>query len=213
MTINGWGQEKRGPQGRDIAPITLPPLARLAQAQDDPDEIKRREIAVKLAEQRIVRQGQEALETVGRAASFSSWLCIGKALLVGKKIAARKAGNDWGQTYSKIFSAWIKAHHFDRIAAPTRSVAIELAENAEHIVAWRDALPAAQRRRLVHPLSVTRRWRQRERASADIARYLRTFVSACRKIPPDEADVAVEDLEAAAAWIAACRASKRSRAA
>jgi hypothetical protein len=140
-------------------PVTLPALDYLAKPQDDLDEIARKEIAAKLAEQRVVRLGQEALETVGRAASFDSWLRIGKALLVGKNIAARQAGNNWGQTYSKIFSAWIKAHHFDRIRAPTRSVAIELAEHGDQIIRWRDALPKHQRKRLVHPLSVTRRWR------------------------------------------------------
>ena len=43
--------------------------------------------------------------------------------------------------------------------AATRSVAVELHENAEAITAWRDMLPERQRKRLIHPLSVTRRWR------------------------------------------------------
>ena len=41
----------------------------------------------------------------------------------------------------------------------TRSVAIELHENAAAIEAWRTTLPEKQRRRLVHPLSNVRRWR------------------------------------------------------
>jgi hypothetical protein len=41
----------------------------------------------------------------------------------------------------------------------TRSVAVELHEHAEAITAWRNTLPERQRKRLVHPLSVTRRWR------------------------------------------------------
>lgn len=142
-------------------PVTLPPLAGLAQAQDDPDAIERKELAAKLAEQRVVRQGQEAIELVGRSTSFELWLRVGRGLLVGKKLAIAQAGNDWGQTYSKIFSAWIRRHHFDRTpgGAPARSVAIELAEHADQITAWRDSLPKRQRRRLIHPLSVTRRWR------------------------------------------------------
>jgi hypothetical protein len=145
--------------GRPPKPVTLPALDHLAKAPDDPDAIERKEIAAKLCEARVVRQGQEALETVGRAASFESWLRIGKALLVGKTLAIRKTGDTWGQNYSKAFSVWIKAHHFNRIPAPTRSVAIELAEHGEQIAAWRDGLPKHQRKRLVHPLSVTRRWR------------------------------------------------------
>ena len=45
------------------------------------------------------------------------------------------------------------------MAAPTRSVAIELAENAEAITAWRNSLPEKRRRRLVNPQSVVKRWR------------------------------------------------------
>ena len=92
------------------------------------------------------------------------------------------------------------------MAPSVRSVAIELAENAKAIIAWRDSLPERQRKRLVHPLSVTRRWRHRERASADIARYLHTFVSASRKIAPDQANIPIEDLDAALTWLTACRA-------
>jgi hypothetical protein len=43
--------------------------------------------------------------------------------------------------------------------ASVRSVAIELAENETVITAWRDGLPERQRKRLVQPLSVTRRWK------------------------------------------------------
>jgi hypothetical protein len=50
-------------------------------------------------------------------------------------------------------------NYFDRVPKSTRSVAIVLAENAEAITAWRNALPERQRQRLVHPLSCTRRWR------------------------------------------------------
>jgi hypothetical protein len=193
MALNGFGGEKRGPQGRDVPPITVPRLAVLERpAPDDADE--RKEIAARIAEQRLVRQGQEALETVGRAASFESWLRIGKALLVGKNIAARKAGNDWGQTYSKIFSAWIRNHHFDRIPAPTRSVAIELAEHGDQITAWRNSLPARRRKRLVHPLSITRRWRaaigqNTSLRSRDLKWEAQTawarFVACARALPPE----------------------------
>jgi hypothetical protein len=65
----------------------------------------------------------------------------------------------WGQTYSKEFGRWMSEHGFDHMPKATRSVAIELAENAEAITAWRDGLPERERRRLNHPLSCTRRWR------------------------------------------------------
>jgi hypothetical protein len=160
MALNGYGGEKRGPQGRDVPPITVPRLAVLEQpVSDDADE--RKEIAARFTEARIVRQGQEALETVNRAASFSGWLCIGKALLVLRRRALQETGAErpLGRVYSAALSRLVKAHNFDRIAAPTRSVAIELAEHGDQITAWRNSLPARRRKRLVHPLSVTRRWR------------------------------------------------------
>jgi len=51
------------------------------------------------------------------------------------------------------FSTWVKANGFDRVPAPTRSVAIELYENADAIEEWRDSLPERRRKRLIHPLS------------------------------------------------------------
>lgn len=42
---------------------------------------------------------------------------------------------------------------------PTRSHAIEMAEHEAAIIAWRDGLPERQKRRLIHPQSVTQRWR------------------------------------------------------
>jgi hypothetical protein len=48
----------------------------------------------------------------------------------------------------------------------TRSVAIELHENAAAIEQWRSTLSERQRRRLIHPLSNVRRWR----ASIDFGR-------------------------------------------
>jgi len=70
-----------------------------------------------------------------------------------------------GRNYSREFRAWIKRHGFDKMPAATRSVAVELLEHAEAITSWRDGLPERQRRRLIHPLSVTRRWRASTAAS------------------------------------------------
>ena len=66
----------------------------------------------------------------------------------------------WARNYGREFSDWIKHNGFDRMPAPTRSVAIELHENAEAIDAWRSTLPERRRKRPVHPLSNVRAWRQ-----------------------------------------------------
>jgi hypothetical protein len=100
-----------------------------------------------------------------------------------------------GQIYCKAFSAWITKHGFERMAKSTRSVAIELAENVEAIEAWRDTLPERQRKRLVHPLSVTRRWRASTHANGKCPTDLRRdavaawarFRSCLEALPADQA--------------------------
>jgi hypothetical protein len=60
-----------------------------------------------------------------------------------------------------------------------RNVALELHENIGAIEEWLATLPERGRRWLVHPIKVTRRWRQSlrtTRRSADVATYFRTFV-------------------------------------
>jgi hypothetical protein len=69
------------------------------------------------------------------------------------------ANRAWGRNYSREFGEWIRQHGFDKMPAATRSVAVELHEHADAITTWRDTLPERQRKRLVYPLSVTRRWR------------------------------------------------------
>jgi hypothetical protein len=138
----------------------MPELAFLKAPLVD-DESERREVADKFAEYRTIRAGVECWQAIGRAVSFEAWVKIGKALQIGRdySLKATGANRPMGQIYCKAFSAWITKHGFERMAKSTRSVAIELAENVEAIEAWRDTLPERQRKRLVHPLSVTRRWR------------------------------------------------------
>jgi hypothetical protein len=57
----------------------------------------------------------------------------------------------WGRHYSREFGKWMKANGFDLMPKSTRSVTIELHENANAIEAWRATLPERQRKRLVHP--------------------------------------------------------------
>jgi hypothetical protein len=143
------------------APVTLPALEFLKKGPPLDDEPERREVAVRFAEHRTVRAGIDAWEAIGRAESFDAWKRIGAALAVGKAHALKVTGVNqaWGRAYGLEFGTWIKAHGFERMAPSVRSVAIELHENAEAITSWRDKLPERQRKRLVHPLSVTRRWK------------------------------------------------------
>jgi hypothetical protein len=89
----------------------------------------------------------------------------------------------------------MKAQGFGEMLKSTRSVAIELHENATAIEEWRATLPERQRRRLVHPLSNVRRWRaattHNGKCPTDLKRDAvaawRRFVCCMKSLPPDQA--------------------------
>lgn len=173
--------------------VTLPTFA----LPDIDIEKEAREAAARVAERKAIRAGLDAWREIGRAESFENWKRIGAALLVGKHHALKVTGANaaWGSAYSRVFCDWMKEHHFDQMKKSVRSVAIELAEHASEITAWRDTLPERQRRRLIHPLSVTRRWRQETQAptkcvnrTQQAARAAwRRFIACVESLPPDQA--------------------------
>jgi hypothetical protein len=140
-----------------IASVTLPKLS-LPDLDIKAIEAEAREAAAKV---KTIRAGRDAWEAINKSASFESYLAIGAALAVGKTHALRvsRANAAWGRNYSREFGIWMDRHGFAAMPKSTRSVSIELHEHAEAITAWRNSLPERQRKRLVHPLSVTRRWR------------------------------------------------------
>ena len=173
-------------------PISLPRLVFLA----DPDDLG--EAAERLAITRVVRKGRDRWEEIGKAETFSAWCDIGTALAIGKAHALKVTGANraWGQHYSREFGQWIKANGFDRMPKSTRSVAIELHENAEAIEAWRETLPERQRKRLIHPLSNVRRWRAataglKEPRARDLQHdaliHWRRFQTCLAQMPEDQA--------------------------
>ena len=145
---------------RPPVPVTVPELSFLKAPPVD-DEPERRETAAKFLEARTIKAGVECWQAIGRAESFEAWVKIGKALQIGRDYSLKTTGANrpMGQIYCKAFSAWITKHGFEPYAKSTRSVAIELAEHAETIEAGGTRYRSARGKRLVHPLSVTRRWR------------------------------------------------------
>jgi hypothetical protein len=97
-----------------------------------------------------------------------------------------------GRAYCAAFNGWLQTHHFD-IEKTVRSAALDLIENLPAIEQWRSTLPERQRRRLVHPLSVTRRWRTATApkatpdAVATAEAAWRRFVACMNSLPPDQA--------------------------
>jgi hypothetical protein len=189
----GNGRERRAPI--TLARIDLPP----------PDDEKDK--AAHLAERKVVRLGRDAFENINRANTFENWLCVGRALLVGKGIALRATGANraWGRNYSRVFGEWMERNGFAQMQKATRSVAIELAENASEITCWRDSLPEKQQRRLVHPLSVTRRWRAAteydgktpEDWKREATAAWKRFICCVGKLPAEDAEPLVQVARAA----------------
>jgi hypothetical protein len=175
-------------------PVTLPRLACLDSPP--PDDIK--ETAARIAERRIIRAGVDAWQAIGKAESFEAWKAIGTALAVGKHHALRVTGANaaWGRNYGREFSGWIQKHGFGAMPKSTRSWAIALHENAKAIERWRQDLPERQRKRLVNPQSVVKRW-QREmqhgnsKCPQDLKRDAlagwRRFVACVSALPAHEA--------------------------
>ena len=164
-----------------LAPIVIP------NHIDTPEDI--RDNARRFLEHRTIKEGLDCWRDIDRVNnSFSGWLKIGRALLIGKTRALRLTGANapWGRRYCLEFSNWMIEHHFDKMPAPTRSVAIELAEHEAEISAWRDGLSEKQRRRLVHPLSVTRRWRAATQPKAADSPEIRRVSPTDKSKVPDE---------------------------
>jgi hypothetical protein len=143
MPINPLGGEARGPQGREIPPVTLPRL-------DLPDfdaVAEAREAAAKVAERRVIRNGRDAWEAIGKVETLDAWLKIGAALHVGKLRAIRvtRSNAGWGSGYSKEFGRWMREFGFGTMARGARSYAIALHENARAIEQWRQGLPEPSR--------------------------------------------------------------------
>jgi hypothetical protein len=189
LSLNGYGEE------RERHPVSLPKLVWLESAAQGGDA---KEAAMRFAEYRAIRAGREAWQAINRAESFDGWAAIGKALVVGRDYALKATGANapMGRRYSLAFSDWLKRHGFAGMQKSVRSVALELHTNIEAITAWRDSLPERQRRRLVHPQSVTRRWKAatgqyqalRSRDLKMDAQYAwRRFVSCVELLPADQA--------------------------
>ena len=130
------GQVFRAPPPITRPPINLPPLDTKAI------EAEAREAQARV---RVIRAGRDAWEAINRSASFELYLAIGKALAEGRRHALKVSGANapWGRNYSREFGEWMNCHGFATMPKLTRSVAIELHENAEAITAWRDTLPSA----------------------------------------------------------------------
>jgi hypothetical protein len=189
MALNDLGEEIFA-RPITVARVSLPDLDA---------ELEAKEAAAVVAERKVIRAGRDAWHLVGKAESFENWKLIGAALAIGKRLALRATGaNDTSSRhYIKWFSRWLLQNGFVGVIKPqTRSFAILLFENAEQITAWRDGLPERQRKRLINPQSVVKRWQAAQQVNgyhgpqdwrcAAVAAW-KKFVSSVSMLPPDQA--------------------------
>jgi|SRR5947207_2477952 len=116
------------------------------------------------------------------------------------KLTTKETGANaaWGQHYSREFGTWMRAHGFGSMPKATRSWTVALQENnAVAIEQWRSGLSERERKRLINPQSVVRRW-QREtqtringKCPTDLKREakaaLKRFLWCAKALPPNEA--------------------------
>jgi hypothetical protein len=64
---------------------------------------------------RVVRQGRAAWARLKKDKSWTDWLAVGEALLIGRDIAMYEAGTNQpaGKGYSTAFSAWLVENKMD----------------------------------------------------------------------------------------------------
>jgi hypothetical protein len=114
-----------------------------------------------LADDQIVERGRAAWERLKKGGrDWEDWKEVGAALLDGRREAMRKAQTNEpaGKAYSKAFSDWLKANHFDDIDKSDRAKLLQIMEQLEEVEAMRATLSTARRTALNHPNSVWRAW-------------------------------------------------------
>jgi hypothetical protein len=192
--------------------VTLPKVDWLDRVP--PEDIKEiAEKAARFAEQRVIRQGQDAWATVKKGASFENWKAIGAALKIGRDFALKSTGANRpeGRTYCAAFNGWLQTHRFE-MEKSVRSAALEMIENISAIEVWRATLSEKQRRRLAGPLQNVRRWRKAKAQNkangtddaGKAAAAWNRFVALMEKLPADRAAPLWQAAQAHAAAFLGC---------
>ena len=108
-----------------------------------------------------IKRGQEAWRRHKDEATWTDWLAIGEALLIGKSDAmhAAETNKPIGSRYNVAMGVWLTRYHFDEIDKADRHRLLEVMEHRAEIETWRAGLPDIERLRINHPSTVLRRWK------------------------------------------------------
>jgi hypothetical protein len=110
---------------------------------------------------RVCRQGKEAWERLATDQSWTDWVAVGEALLIGRTQAMAEAETNapTGKGYNVAFGKWLKKYELDAMDSGDRTRLFEVMDNRLEIEKWRATLDRTHRLKLNHPSTVLRRWK------------------------------------------------------
>lgn len=113
--------------------------------------------------------------------SWSDWVCVGRALIVGRTaaMAEAQANRPMGSKYNRLIGQWLAANGLSGISTQERYRAINCVEKLPAIEAWRNSLTEAKRSRFNHPHAVWQAWQ----AAASAAPRRESVISKTKKRP------------------------------
>ncbi|MGJ5042728.1 hypothetical protein [Bradyrhizobium sp. HKCCYLRH1062] len=112
----------------------------------------------------IITQGREAMARIreGERMSFQDWCAVGRACRIGRReaMALAKVNSPKGAAYSLRMNGWLADQGLGDISRVDQFWSMQMADNAEAIATWLDALPAAKRRRFTSPHGIVNGWQR-----------------------------------------------------
>jgi hypothetical protein len=108
-----------------------------------------------------IRHGQEAWGGLRAGSTWSDWVAVGTAHVIGRTTAMRDGhiNKPKGHSYNAAFSAWQKKFGFEGLDKGDRSRLFDVMDHLKEIDGWLQKLRESERLRLNHPSSVWRRWK------------------------------------------------------
>jgi hypothetical protein len=131
------------------------------EASVDADELDNPTHVGESPEITTIRHGQEAWCRLRAGSTWTGWVAVGSAHVIGRATAMRDGhiNKPKGRSYNAAFSAWQKKFGFEGLDKGDRSRLFDVMDHLKEIDGWLQKLPEPKRLRLNHPSSVLRKWK------------------------------------------------------
>jgi hypothetical protein len=111
-----------------------------------------------LSHEDTIKAGEEAWKKLQAGGDdYNHWIRVGRALVLLRDDAQRRAGNHTGRFFNSIMGPLLAQHGFDAINKATRSHLLTVIDRYDAVTEWRRTLTADQRLRFNHPATILRR--------------------------------------------------------